>query len=93
MAQSVGPTASATAGATDASGGVGGSDVQLDDAEVRPHWQHRQSTAHMTGLDSVAAAVMRPSADPTAANDAICHTEQLVATQHAMRRKIVGASA
>ena len=35
MAQSVGPTASATAGATNASGGVGGSDVQLDDAEVR----------------------------------------------------------
>ncbi len=40
MAQSVGPTASATAGATDASGGVGGSDVQLDDAEV---WLHRSS--------------------------------------------------
>ena len=34
LAQGVGPSPSATAGMTDGSGGVGSSDMQLDDAEV-----------------------------------------------------------
>jgi hypothetical protein len=37
LAQSVGPSPAPTAGVTDASGGIGGSDAQLDDAEVYTH--------------------------------------------------------
>ncbi len=70
MAQSVGPTASATAGATDASGGVGGSDVQLDDAEVWLHREHPRFTARLASPYCIAETC--PFAAPLADGDAMC---------------------
>ena len=57
MAQSLGNAVSATAAATDASGGVGGSDVQLDDAEVGSC--HR-CTSHMDCVHSAAGVASQP---------------------------------